>query len=135
MQEAATSAQVHNGVPRSYLINGWNDVLTEKYGNFNGRESMFRFEVKEPSATVVFGEKKTESDHYYMDMLEGVGNDFTELEHNAHGGTGRNSGGEGGANHIFADASAQFFQFPEAIQPINYWAVTKQYRQVGEFLP
>ena len=32
------------------------------------------------SETVVFGEKRNQSPHYYMDFLEGIGNDVTEVE-------------------------------------------------------
>jgi prepilin-type N-terminal cleavage/methylation domain-containing protein len=127
--------QPHDGSNRSYLINGWNDVTEANFGTWNTpNATMFRYEVKQTSATFIFGEKLSDSDHYYMDMFEGRGNDFTELAHRRHSATGQ-SAAAGAANYVFADISVQVFQYPEALTPINYWAVLAQYRELTSFTP
>lgn len=41
--------------------------------------------IREPSDTIVYGEKLYAVDHYYMDFLEGqLGNDFEVLNHSVH---------------------------------------------------
>ena len=76
---------------RSYIINGWNDYFQAQMGgNFNLSaivdKSMPESGIKEPSETIVFGEKHGEPPqaddpsthgHFYMDFLEGIGNDVT----------------------------------------------------------
>lgn len=112
---------------RSYIMNGWNDYFQEQMGatwNFGAMAGTALPEqaVEEPSETIVFGEKKTESAHYYMDFLETAsGNDFDELEH------GRHNGGQG-SNYGFADGSARYLRFGRSVGPINLWAVTGAWR-------
>ena len=55
-----------------------------------------------------------------MDMLEGVGNDFTELEQSRHSATAKNSGG---ANVAFADGSARYLRHGQMLTPKNLLAV------------
>ena len=87
--------------PRSYIINGWNDYFYTTLGTAGGdaylggnQLSMKETLIKHPTDTIVFGEKKHNSPHYYMDLREpgtspdfpGVvlGNDDTELELDPH---------------------------------------------------
>jgi len=81
--------------------------------------------IKMPSETILFGEKETTSGHYYMDMLEGVGNDFTEVEQSRHSATTKNSGG---SNFAFADGSVRYLRFGQMLTPQNLWAVEDSYR-------
>lgn len=126
-------------VPRSYIINGWNDYWqqeAEKQGrSFSMGEmrakSMPENGIRWPSETVMFGEKITESPHFYMDFLESSptsldGNLFDEVEHGRHSRTGN---GTGGSNHIFADGSARYIRFWGALSPVNLWGVTLPWRQ------
>jgi prepilin-type N-terminal cleavage/methylation domain-containing protein/prepilin-type processing-associated H-X9-DG protein len=125
--------------PRSYIINGWNDYWQETWTkaglawDFNRMQGTVTPEtaVKLPSETILFGEKVTESAHFYMDFLEETpdslsGNDFTEVEHGRHS---RTVNGSGGSNYIFADGSAQFIRYWGALSPINLWGVTDAWRQ------
>jgi prepilin-type N-terminal cleavage/methylation domain-containing protein/prepilin-type processing-associated H-X9-DG protein len=116
--------------PRSYLINGWNDVFqVEMGGGFSlgamTGKGMSEDRIKMPSETILFGEKETGSPHYYMDMLEGVGNDFTEVEQSRHSATTRNAGG---SNFAFADGSVRYLKFGQMLSPQNLWAVESSYR-------
>src|SRR5262245_34729662 len=91
--------------PRSYIINGWNDRFQEEMGHeftmqsIEGR-SLNENVVVQPSETILFGEKEHKSGHYYMDFLEGVGNDVTEVEQSRHSATAQNARG-GGSNYAF----------------------------------
>jgi prepilin-type N-terminal cleavage/methylation domain-containing protein/prepilin-type processing-associated H-X9-DG protein len=118
-----------DSAPRSYIINGWNDYFQEHMTNytFNGmigmqmRESAIRY----PSETILFGEKKTGSAHFYMDFLEtAAGNDFEELEHARHNGGGPG----GGSNYTFADGSVRYLQYGRSVSPVNLWATTGAWR-------
>jgi prepilin-type N-terminal cleavage/methylation domain-containing protein/prepilin-type processing-associated H-X9-DG protein len=125
-------------MPRSYIINGWNDYWQARWTadgsgwNFSRMQGTVTPEeaVKLPTETILFGEKVTESPHFYMDFLEGdadslSGNDFTEVEHGRHSRTGN---GSGGSNYIFADGSARFIRYWGALSPINLWGVTDAWR-------
>jgi hypothetical protein len=80
--------------------------------------------IQYPSETIAFGEKETGSPHYYMDFLEGQGNDITEVEQGRHSGTGPGTR-SGGSNHAFVDGSARYLKYGKAMSPINLWAVTE----------
>jgi prepilin-type N-terminal cleavage/methylation domain-containing protein len=129
-----------DAAPRSYIINGWNDYFkrTMSDPDFQGymsaaSQTCFRLSViPHPSDTVLLGEKKTSSPHYYMDLLEpgrstdfpGVvlGNDETELEQGRHVGLGPGTR-SGGSVHAFADGSARFIKYWRALGPLNLWCV------------
>jgi prepilin-type N-terminal cleavage/methylation domain-containing protein/prepilin-type processing-associated H-X9-DG protein len=130
--------------PRSYIINGWNDYYWRQTGNPDPRSyvgmSMKESAVKKPSDTVIFGEKKNvpapppedrRSKHYYMDLLEGLGNDLDQLERGCHGaqvaGTYSKSGG---SNYGFIDGSVRFLKFGQDGRPENLWAIDDYDRTV-----
>jgi len=125
--------------PRSYMINGWNDFFYENFSSAdfaiymagNSPYSIREIDIPYPSETVAFGEKRSDSGQYFMDLYEGEGNDLTELElgrHSSSGGT-INTGttgtvGSGGSNHAFVDGSARFLKYGTSLSPVNEWAVT-----------
>ncbi len=122
--------------PRSYMINGWNDYFLQTTGNsssesYNGL--LFKENaVRKPTDTVLFGEKKNLqieggvpiSQHYYMDLLEGVGNDADQIERGCHGtqraGTVSKSGS---SNFAFVDGSVRLLKYGREIWPENLWAI------------
>jgi prepilin-type N-terminal cleavage/methylation domain-containing protein len=133
--------------PRSYMINGWNDYFQQNssaadfstYVNTGTSPLALReTDMPHPSETVAFGEKRTDSGQFYMDLYEGQGNDLTELELGRHSniansfvhtgnladGTGAAGEGSGGSNHAFVDGSARFLKYGQGLGPINMWAVT-----------
>ena len=91
---------------RSYIINGWNDYFKSQHerrglpGLYGGLEPglLQTHAIPHTSDTILFGEKKSASPHYYMDLLEPgssvdfpgrvLGNDDTELEQGRHAGMG-----------------------------------------------
>jgi len=128
-----------DSAPRSYIINGWNDYWYEvwtssgsgwSFGRMQGTETP-EAAIKLPSDTILFGEKLTESPHYYMDFLEEtpgelLPNDFTEVEHGRHS---RSVAGSGGSNYVFADGSARFIRYWGELSPVNLWGVTDPWRK------
>lgn len=114
--------------PRSYMINGWNDwVKVNSATNFsgyyqrgNGNISIPESIVKEPSETILFGEKNNKSGHFYMDY-EGY-DDIEQLEQSRH---------NKGADYTFVDGSSRFLKYGNAFIPINLWAVTDEWRGIA----
>ncbi len=123
---------------RSYIINGWNeyfkDTLTDAdfqaYMAASSPVCFKRNNIPHPSDTIVLGEKKSASPHYYMDLLEPgtssdfpgrvLGNDDTELEQGRHAGLGPGTR-SGGSVYAMADGSARFIRYWRALGPLNLW--------------
>ena len=132
--ETDTNRYPADATPRSYFINGWNDYFQATMGGgfsmntITGR-SLPESALREPSDTVVFGEKKGAPGHghFYMDFLEGNGNDVEEIERGRHSAGGKNTK-TGGANYAMADGSARFIKYRGALYPLNLWAVTDAFR-------
>ena len=120
---------------RSYIINGWNDYFKEVVRGYNvdstPGQAMPQATIRYPTDTIVMGEKKSDSDHFYMDLLEpsrgGRGNDVTEIERGRHSAAPNNQKG-GGSNYMMADGSARFVKYRGLLYPLNLWAVTDYYR-------
>jgi len=107
--------------PRSYIFNGWNDVYSVSPGVGSTQPppngwAMNRRIIRLPASVILFGEKETGSDHFYMDMFEGLGNDFTELEQRRH---------NEGSNYAYADMHTLALHYPDALTPVNQWGATQ----------
>jgi prepilin-type N-terminal cleavage/methylation domain-containing protein/prepilin-type processing-associated H-X9-DG protein len=140
-QTGTGSTNLPDNSPRSYLINGWNDVFlnsaTDPQG-LNEGDSIKENVILYPSDTIILGEKCTLPPNlatdYYMDLLEGGGNDNdTVLEQSRHSGsraisTTSGQAGGGGSNYAFADGSACYYKSPTALSPLCLWAVTDSNR-------
>jgi len=125
---------------RSYIINGWNDYFKDTLSDADFQAYMAatspvtfkRTVIPHPSDTIVLGEKKSASPHYYMDLLEPgessdfpgrvLGNDDTELEQGRHAGLGPGTR-SGGSVYAMADGSARFIRYWRALGPLNLWCV------------
>ncbi len=123
--------------PRSYIINGWNDYFFEQLGRraFNltsfADKSIPESAIKSPSQTIVLGEKRSTSDHFYMDFLEGQGNDVDQIHRGRHSYTPNRLESDaptGGSVYAFADGSSRFIKQGRLLYPLNLWAVTESYR-------
>ncbi len=123
-----------DAAPRSYMMNGWNDYYQKTFSidEFNAisatakTNAMPESAIQEPSDTIVFGEKVTDSDHYYQDFLEPpIGNDLTLIDESRH--MSKNGRG-GGSNFAFADGNARFLRFGQMLVPVNLWAVIDRWR-------
>lgn len=139
--------------PRSYLINGWNDYFKRTLSDADFQQYMAarlpsgalkEQVVPKPSDTVVFGEKKNllssagvaVAPDYYMDLLEGVGNDADRVERGCHStlrpGTTSKSGV---SDYAFIDGSARSLKFGTDVWPENQWAMNEEDRKTFAFQP
>lgn len=114
--------------PRSYFINGFNDAFADQRNTrnvpaFDGM-AMRRGQIWNPSDVALWAEKKTGSRHFYLDILDGIGDDFSQYDPNRHG--------QGIANYGFSDGSVRVLKHPEAIFPVNVFGVTR-WARAGEF--
>ncbi len=129
----SVSNNVADASPRSYLINGFNDWIADAAGDASMMAvDQFPNGVKQsvilyPSDTVVLGEKCNTNMDYYMDLLEGTGNDIQGIaDQTRHGGIGANDTGigEGGSNYAFSDGSARYLKCPKAFYPLDLWCIS-----------
>jgi prepilin-type N-terminal cleavage/methylation domain-containing protein len=140
--------------PRSYIINGWNDYFRRTLSDpeFNAymaavfpRASMKLSNILKPASTVLLGEKKNleapppelrVSRHYFMDLLEGKGNDLDQVERGCHStiraGTISRSGG---SVFAFNDGSARYLKYGADVSPQNQWANEDADRDAFAFKP
>ena len=146
-QTGAVSNNVADAAPRSYIINGWNDYFSDQLGepDFTSKymAGIYPTGLKENvvvfrSDTVVLGEKFSTAADYYMDLLEGAGNDIDQVaEQSRHGGNGANAtsgSGAGGSNYSFADGSARYIKCPGAFYPIDMWCITVSNRSNPQYI-
>ena len=143
-----TSNNVADFSPRSYLINGWNEYFRDTLGEplFTSQymAGTYPLGLKEtavvfPSDTIALGEKYHTATDFYMDLLEGAGNDITQVaEQSRHGGgataNASSGAGTGGANYSFADGSARYLKCPRAFNPYNIWCISDSNRKSPEFV-
>jgi prepilin-type N-terminal cleavage/methylation domain-containing protein len=125
---------VADSAPRSYIINGWNDYFADQFGTTDwqtlssdmaaSQSTMKENSIIHPSDTVVLGEKNSNRPDYYMDLLEGAGNDFSGvLEESRHDSLGPGTD-TGGSNYAFSDGSARYMKVHTALYPLNLWAIS-----------
>jgi len=117
--------------PRSYILNGWNDYFRDRVTSFSdwyeygdAGLTMPQNAVRQPTDTVVLGEKGHEWADYYMDYEEY--DDLEKLDQSKH--SSGDKMGIGGANYAFADGSARFLKFGLVLSPLNLWGVTDAVR-------
>ncbi len=122
-----------DAAPRSYVMNGWNDYMQANlsaaelalYTQGDSPRTIRKTEIPHPSDTVALGEKLTEADDFFMDLLDlppgmPVGRETYRLERSRHGGTGSS----GGSNYGLVDGSVRFIKFGSIFWPLNLWAVS-----------
>ena len=107
-----------DSAPRSYIVNGWNDYFGTSMNDVPRNIGVKDTDVRYPAETIIFGEKKSQSFHFFMDLFQGSnGNDYDELDQARHGGLG--------SNHAFVDGSVRFYRLWRAVGPqFNLWGVT-----------
>ena len=134
--------------PRSYLINGWNDYFWRQTGNpdpntYNGMRIKDNAILK-PTDTVLFGEKKNINNSsgvriasdYFMDILEGQGNDADRVERGCHATARAGTASKSGvSNYAFVDGSVRALKFGRDVNPEHLWAVGDEDRKALAFQP
>ncbi|MEM7578129.1 MAG: prepilin-type N-terminal cleavage/methylation domain-containing protein [Planctomycetota bacterium] len=115
-------------MPRSYLMNGFNDFRfpIDIRGQWSEADdtAMVRDAIRDPSTTAMFGELISSSQGsfggFYLDFY--ASDQFRRLEQSRHGGK---NGVGGAANYAFADGGARSYTPQETITPTNFWGVTE----------
>jgi prepilin-type processing-associated H-X9-DG protein len=115
---SATNAPSADSAPRSYLMNAWTDYF-DSLPTLPLYEIMPETIIREPSETIVFGEKEEEFDDFTMDLR--TANEDTRLDQLSHGS---------GSDYAFADGSVRFLKFGRSLSPVNLWAVTAATRSI-----
>ena len=110
--------------PRSYFLNGFSDYLF--FNQLPQKAPIPVSAVKHPQDTILFGEKRTDSGHWWMDYLDG--DDLSDWERARHFNEMTYPGQTGGSNHAFADGSVRFLKFGEGLNPIDFWFIKEELR-------
>jgi prepilin-type N-terminal cleavage/methylation domain-containing protein/prepilin-type processing-associated H-X9-DG protein len=141
LKQNPTNVAPDNAV-RAYIINGFNDYFFAKGGapdlsSIIGKQVM-EDRIPLPVKTIVMGEKKTGSDNYFMDLLEGVGNHIDQVERSRHSTQKPRmdaTTSNGGANYAFADGHSEFLRYKNSVYPANLWAVDEYLRNTALIKP
>jgi prepilin-type N-terminal cleavage/methylation domain-containing protein/prepilin-type processing-associated H-X9-DG protein len=124
--------------PRSYIYNAWNDFYAPYFGVKDWRKmastnwiSPRETSIREPSRTIMLGEKDGASMHWYLDYE--TYEDITQLDQTRHSSQrkGDDLNGSGGSNYLYADGSVHFLKFGDCMDPVNLWALTPALRNLG----
>jgi prepilin-type N-terminal cleavage/methylation domain-containing protein len=116
--------------PRSYVLNVFSDYFAARLSSDVFRlfskglypASMSQESLANPAETILFGEKKTSSNQYYVDLNALGWLDVTEQGRHSRSVTG--GWNTGGSNHGFADGSVRYVPFGKSLCPANQWAIT-----------
>lgn len=130
------SANVADAAPRSYIINGWNDYFFDTlnatdFAIFMGGtypSGLKETAVQHASDTIILGEKSSSHDDFYMDLLEGQGNDFSGILEQAR------HDGQSGSNYAFTDGSARYLKKYAALYPLNLWCISDANRSSAQYV-
>jgi prepilin-type N-terminal cleavage/methylation domain-containing protein/prepilin-type processing-associated H-X9-DG protein len=129
--DPAASPTMPDRANRSYMINGWNDYF---YDALFAARSMKETAVLYPTDTIMFGEKKNQSQHYYTDLNEDAGNDLDQIEQGCHAVTHK-AINSGGSNFAFVDGSVRYMRYGTTVWPLNLWAVNDTNRHTFAWKP
>ena len=128
-----SSNNVADTVPRSYLINGWNDYFNDtldaadfaSYMSGTYPLGLRQSIIMQPTSVILLSEKVSTVGDFYADLLNGDDIDQTvnESRHDANGMDSTIGMGSGGSNFAMSDGSATFLKFPFSLDPLNMWAI------------
>lgn len=129
----ASSNNVADAAPRSYLINGWNDYFyaTLSSDDWNTYQSgaypygMKQTVIMQPTDVILLGEKSSQAGDFYADLknADDIDQVVNESRHDANGADAMAGMGSGGSNYGMCDGSAKFIKFPFTLNPLNLWAI------------
>ena len=128
-----------DGSDRSYIMNGFADSAAADFGSDDwnaymaraGERTVMDEEFQHPNETILFGEKVSGTDFFYVDLKKAMGSYLESIEHGRHGGKGGMLGmmeRAGGSNFGFVDGSVRFLESTKSTCPVNLWGVTDYYR-------
>lgn len=130
---AYPSNNVADASPRSYLINGWNDYFngaldSSDFATYMAGaypQGMKQSDIRQPTSVILLGEKSSQAEDFYADLLNGDDIDqvVNESRHDSTGQANQNGMGNGGSNYVLCDGSGTFIKFPYSLNPLNMWAI------------
>ncbi len=103
----------------SFIMNGYNDLLDSSAGgDLNAAVIQVRTtQIERLSQVILFGMPRADSDHFYMDILEGPnGNQVDVLNTTVY---------SNGSCYLFADGSARFLKAQD--HNVQLWLVNKEF--------
>ncbi len=130
-EHAHEKGEVH----RSYILNGFSDFFVntlsaedwKRYVSGSLAATIKAGSILQPSDTVMFGEKQTASEEFYLSLFKPNGGYLEDMEESRHPLRALKNQ-TGAANFTFADGSVRAIKFGHSTCPINLWAVTDQGR-------
>jgi hypothetical protein len=117
----------------SYIMNGFADYHLESSPAGDPRfgvmpSSTPEAAILEPSRTILFGERASDTQRLYVDILPITATYLAHIEEGRHG-SGESHTPKGRANYVLADASVHPIAFGKSTCPVNQWAVTERWRR------
>ena len=121
--------------PRSYLMNSFLDYFgtalsPAEFKNLTKGTTLVPLRdniIQNPADTILFGEKKTDRNDFYVDLKSVTLTVVDVTEQRRHH---RDSGDpkSGGSNHSYADGGVRYSRYGRSLCPVNYWAITESGR-------
>jgi len=148
LPNAAGTPMDPDGAPRSYVMNAFSDYFlevlspSEYFGLTLGTHSgsLNEAQIRLPTETIVFAEKRTGRDEFYVDVASATAETFVtgpfptstaapvsafmDLVEQGRHLNSRNPKASG-SNHAFADGSVRYIPYGQTLSPENQWAVTR----------
>jgi prepilin-type N-terminal cleavage/methylation domain-containing protein len=128
---AAAGGAGYQAPPRSYVMNGFLDYFAANLSPADFKNHVkgtapapfVESAIRQPSETILFGEKKTGVSDMYVDLGSLVTSVLDVTEQGRHQQAGGNPK-SGGSNHGLADGGVRYDKFGRSLCPLNQWAVT-----------
>ena len=117
---------------RSYLMNGWDEILGAPGAGMVHAGSMKESQVVHPSETILLGEKAHTAGDFWMDYSDVNGDNLlTAVQHGMHGATQPSK--SGGHNNAYCDGGVRYSKFGKDISPVNWWLVLDKNRTAAQY--
>jgi prepilin-type processing-associated H-X9-DG protein len=116
--------------PRSFLMNGFQDYYVQQgiaVPKGQPWPEVSETTIRHSTATIIFGEKKSESSVFYL-VLDSAASYLQHVEESRHGGTEKVSNTAGASNYAFADGHVSSLRYGKSLCPENLWGITEEGR-------
>lgn len=121
--------------PCSYLFNGFNDYFARAFGSQVLKQldqNLVKYGMKQsgiasPVETILFGERKTDGEGYYVDLILKRDSYFNALAESRHHSNAEDDL-SGSSNYAFADGSVRTIAYGKSTCPVNLWGVDAETR-------
>lgn len=126
-----TTNVLPDAAPRSYLMNGFQDVYTAEeivVTKTMPMPAIKETNIRYPSETILFGEKASQSAKFYVLLSSDATSYLSDLEESRHGGKQGVSNTSGNSNYGFVDGSVRVVKYGKTLCPFNLWAVSDESR-------